>query len=520
MYCSSYQGHAYMVDERRTDEEFRVSLSEEDDILKDMEHLQFILLTGEAGDGKSHLLRSLHDRLVEHQFQIYQDFSALPEESRAAGMGKQQVTGKKEVIKTIAEIMDGSSDKRIIIAANVGIFTKSVLMYDEALLDALNHKNERVKIINFEKRNLADDREVFRRIVESFYEYDGKQCPDKECKQCTCCAYKENIDFLRSPRGVESVRVLCDTVFLMGNHITFRELLSLLAHLVTMGEGCKERREREPSESNRYANIFNLKKDKILQKISRMDPAFKKSGTFGLEEKYSDLDEYKMKMRLRFFEAQDNKYELLAVDYLSEFREALRCFDREPYVASEMIQDGVLYQIKRGIGRLTRRGQSDLSMKVADTPSMLGDDIQTEFELGTIDIIWHRYDLDFNRLEKDAGKMRNQNCFGMSYVYPADEENGDMLEKITLMIDYKLFRYLMMADEYFYLSHNSKSIEEYTINTFFRKILRKKEGAYEKMLVKFVSQEESRYCNFSLSIQELNRILYKGKKVIKLKREG
>lgn len=80
---------------------------------------------------------------------------------------------------------------------------------------------------------------------------------------------------------------------------------------------------------------------------------------------------------------------------------------------------------------------------------MLGDDIQTEFELGTIDIIWHRYDLDFNRLEKDAGKMRNQNCFGMSYVYPADEENGDMLEKITLMIDYKLFRYLMMADEYF-----------------------------------------------------------------------
>ena len=40
------------------------------------------------------------------------------------------------------------------------------------------------------------------------------------------------------------------------------------------------------------------------------------------------------------------------------------------------------------------------------------------------------------------------------------------------------------------------------------------------MLVKFVIQEESRYCNFSLSIQEMNRILYKGKKVIKLKREG
>lgn len=518
MYCSSYQGHSYMVDERRTDEEFRVELPEEKEILKDLGHLQFILLTGEAGDGKSHLLRSLHKQLVEYGFQIYQDFSALPEESRAAGADGQPMAGKKEIVHTIAEILDGNSDKRIIIAANVGIFTKSVLMYDEALLDTLNHRDERVRIINFEKRNLADDREVFSRIVEAFYEYDGKECPDKSCGHCTRCAYKENIDFLCSPPGVESIRVLCDTVFLMGSHITFRELLSLLAHLVTMGEGCEERREWDPCESDGFEHIFSLKNDKILQKISRMDPAFKKSGTFDLEERCKDLAEYKKEKRLRFFEAEDNKYQFLAVDYLSQFQEALHCFDREPYVASEMIKDGILYQVKRGIGRLTRRGQSDLSMKVADTPSMLGDDIQTEFELGIIDMIWHRYGLDFNQLEEDDGDMRNQNCFGMSYVYPA--EDGKILEKITLMIDYKLFRYLMMADEYFYLSHNSKSIEEYTINTFFRKILKKKEGAYEKMLVKFVNQEETRYCNFSLGIQEMNRILYKGKKVIKLKREG
>lgn len=520
MYCSSYQGHAYMVDERRTDEAFRVALPEEEEILEDLEHLQFILLTGEAGDGKSHLLRSLHEKLEEHQFQIYQDFSALPEESRAVGGHGQQETGKKEVIKTIAEILDGNSGKRIIIAANVGIFTKSVLMYDEGLLDALNKKNEKVKIINFEKRNLADDRKVFRNIVELFYEYDGKECPEQDCVYRKCCTYQKNIDFLCTSLGVESIRVLCDTIFLTGNHITFRELLSLLAHLVTMGEGCDVRRECSCSESDSFQNIFSLKKDKILQKISQMDPAFKKSANFELEEQCENIHTYRMQKRLRFFEEENNKYQLLAVDYLSEFQKALHDFETEPYTASEMIQDGVLYQIKRGIGRLTRRGQSDLAMKVADTPSMLGDDIQTEFDLGTIDIIWHRYDLDFNKLEEDIRKIRNQNCFGMSYVYPVEEENGDMLEKITLMIDYKLFRYLMMADEYFYLSHNSKSIEEYTINTFFRKILKKKEGAYEKMLVKFVNQEENRYCNFSLSIQEMNRILYRGRKVIKLKREG
>ena len=196
----------------------------------------------------------------------------------------------------------------------------------------------------------------------------------------------------------------------------------------------------------------------------------------------------------------------------------LHDFDETPYIASEMIQDGVLYQLKRGIGRLTRRGESNLALKVADTPSILGDDIQTEFELGNMDIIWHRYGLDFNRLDEKPDE-KEHNCFEMSYVYPVDEKE-DELAKITMVIDYRLFRYLMMADEYYYLSHNSKSIEEYTINTFFRKILKKKQGAYEKMLVKFVDEKRNRYCNFSLNLQEMNRILYRGKKVIKLKKES
>lgn len=523
-YCSSYQGHSYMVDERRTDEAFRVVLPEEAEIIENLDHLQFILLTGEAGDGKSHLLRSIDRQLTEHHFRIYPDFSALPEENKISPSDHRQGTGKKEIIQTIADIVEGKSDQRIIIAANVGIFTKSVLMYHEKLLDLLNHKTRKVKIINFEQRNLVDDREVFQQIVESFYAYDGKECQDADCKQCGCCTYKQNIDFLNSPSGVESIRVLCDTIFLMGNHITFREVLSLLAHLVTLGEGCDERKERECSEDDRFENVFRLTSDKILQTISRMDPSFKRDGTevWDTDEKklYENIANCRREKRLNFFKESGNKYKLLAVDYLSEFQEALHCFDDEPFIASEMIQEGVLYRLKRGIGRLTRRGQSDLAMKIADTPSMLGDDIQTEFELGNIDIIWHRFDLDFNSLDAKTPEKVNQNCFGMSYVYPSEEGKGDILEKITLMIDYRLFRYLMMADEFYYLSHNSKSIEEYTINTFFRKILKKKKGAYEKMLVKFTDQEENEYCNFSLGLQEMNRVLYRGRKVIKLKREG
>ena len=324
-YCSSYQGHSYMVDERRIDETFRVVLSEETEIIENLEHLHFILLTGEAGDGKSHLLRSLGQRLSDYRFQIYQDFSALPEEKRAMPIDDRQEPGKKELIKLIADIIEGKSEQRIIIAANVGIFTKSVLMYHEQLLDMLNKKNDRVKIINFEKRNLADDRDAFQQIVESFYAYDGKECQDNECKQCRHCAYEKNIDFLKSTSGIESIRVLCNTIFLMGSHITFRELLSLLAHLVTLGEGCSARREWEYSEKDGFENIFTLTEDKILHKISGMDPAFKRDSFTGdgaqREIIYKDIESCCQEKRLRFFNAENDKYRFLSVDYLSEFRE-------------------------------------------------------------------------------------------------------------------------------------------------------------------------------------------------------
>ena len=345
----------------------------------------------------------------------------------------------------------------------------------------------------------------------------GEMCINGNCPYCQCCPYKNNIDFLSSPEGIESIRILCDTVFLMGNHITFRELLSLLAHMVTLGESCEERMARERKGDYGYQNIFELTKDKVLQKISRMDPAYKNDMIADAKIHYRNVEDCKREKRLRFFH-EKNKYRFLAVDYLSAFQTVLHDFEETPYIASEMIQDGVLYQLKRGIGRLTRRGESNLALKVADTPSMLGDDIQTEFELGNMDIIWHQYGLDFNRLDEKL-EEKEQNCFEMSYVYPVDGKEEE-LSRITMVIDYRLFRYLMMADEYYYLSHNSKSIEEYTINTFFRKILKKRQGAYEKMLVKFVDQKRNRYCNFSLNLQEMNRILYRGKKVIKLKKES
>lgn len=497
-FCSLYQGHTYMMDERRQNQSFLVSLPEEKIIREEIGNLQFILLTGEAGDGKSRLLRSLDDILKKHEFDIYPDFSAMAEAE------------KSQVLQMISDIIDGNSEKHIIIAANIGIFTKSVLQYEKELLEKLNKEKGKIRIFNFEKRNLAKDKKIFSEIVTGFLQYDGKICPEcKECGQCTC---RDNLEFLLTEQGIESLRVLCDTFYLIGEHITFRELLSLLAYMVTFGEDC-ESRKRNPDGCYSYESVFSKSDDRVLQNISRMDPALKKFSVSG----YQTVEEYIKKKREFFFKTMDNKYELLNIDYLSEFQKIIHYFTETPFVDSSSVQDGDLYSLKRGLGRLTRKGESDLGMTVADTPVMLGNEIQTEFELGNIDIIWHRYGLDFNHLEDNTLKEECYNHFCMSYVY--NGENGK-LKSITMVIDYRLFKYLMLANDYFYLSHSSKSIEEYTINTFFRKILKTRKGVYGKMMVKFTDQKKEETCNFSLSLQERNRLLFPGEKIVKLKKEG
>lgn len=105
-------------------------------------------------------------------------------------------------------------------------------------------------------------------------------------------------------------------------------------------------------------------------------------------------------------------------------------------------------------------------MTVVDTPAMLGDKIQTEFELGNMDIVWNRYGLDFNNLNEKKIKEESRNRFCMSYIY---NDSKGQIKSITMVIDYRLFRYLMMANDYYYLGHSNQSVEEYTINTFLEK---------------------------------------------------
>lgn len=80
-YCGGYEGHSFMMDERNVDH-FNIILPQEKEIRERISGLKFILLTGEAGDGKTRLLRNLNDVLQEQGFQICMDFSAVNDDEK------------------------------------------------------------------------------------------------------------------------------------------------------------------------------------------------------------------------------------------------------------------------------------------------------------------------------------------------------------------------------------------------------------------------------------------------------
>lgn len=489
-YCGHYQSHGFMMDERNTDIEFNISMPEEEKIRNNIKKLQVILLTGEAGDGKTRIVRNTRNILEQNKFtMICEDFSALSEEE------------KKNLINKLSEILEGKLDDKIIVLANVGAFTQAVIRYNASLMDKLTSDTEKVYVCNFENRNLAEDEYVFNEIVEGFLlgdkpEEEITQCSHKDCPCYEQCIYKTNMKKILSGPGTEAIRTICNTIYLTGGHITFRELLSLLAYMVTFGLDCTELqeyyRQDKDLEQLKYYNVFENSDDILLDKISCMDPAMKRGKC---PEYITTKKAYRKYRRQQFFEPGVDKYAMLNVDYLVEFNQVLRYMDKPPY-HYDTIQDNnvILQKLKKGINKMSNQGKGDRGLIITDTPFILGNQIRTEFMLmQDMNMIWHRYDMQMGAKTMDLKKEWNK--FYLSYVIKEDRT------LISLLIDYSQFRYLMACSEDYYMNRNELTVEEYAVNTFYRKILQKKEQAYDSIVIRF-NDKTDQLCDFSLTVHE------------------
>lgn len=515
-YCGQYQSHSFMIDERNQDDGFDICMPEEKEIRAKIENLNIILLTGEAGDGKSRLLRNLRLTLMEHGFaEPCSDFSALSEEDKII------------LIKRMRAVLDGESDEKLFILANIGIFTQAVLQTDMRMMEQLTDSREDVFVCNFENRNLAENVEIFRKIIRDFLHYDDDTQGCEKCQWAKHCAYKENIDMILTEQGTDAIRTICNAIYLMGGHVTFRELLSLLAYMVSFGEDCVERQQFQDDllsmdedawDKILYYNVFEKNNDILLNKISCMDPSKKR------EERdlcntvqISGKKDYIRWRRKNFFQYEGDKYQLLNVDYLVDFYEVLEYMNQPPYnYDTAHDKNPELQALKMGIKKMENRGKDDMGLVVTDTPLIFDNQIRTEFMImQDMSMIWHRYDMQIGKRAEKSERMWNK--FYLSYLLKGDN-NGDK-KLISLLIDYKQFKYLMMCSKDYFMNKNELSVEEYAVNTFYRKILQESKQAYDAIVIRF-DENVDLVCDFSLMRHTSEDIFAEEQRtMIRIKRE-
>ena len=126
-------------------------------------------------------------------------------------------------------------------------------------------------------------------------------------------------------------------------------------------------------------------------------------------------------------------------------------------------------------------------------------------------MIWHRYDIQPGKKNERSSRLWNK--FYLSYVSKKDRK------LISLLMDYRQFRYLMLCNDDYFLNRNELTMEEYAVNTFYRKILQERGEAYESVIVRFEDNTREQ-CDFSLLVHESDDIFSDEKsRSIRIRRE-
>jgi hypothetical protein len=286
-----------------------------------------IILTGDAGHGKTHLCRRLledllgyeedharslinekcsGDVVIKHKdttssargLRIFKDFSELPIAEASSRLEKLQ--GEQDAVTLICA--NEGKLRAVLEGADEGSFSYKVLSeFNSSFRDGLASRSGKIHIINLNFQSIAADGDERSLVIEALHQWTSgtrwRTC--NECEARSGCPILANQKMLCSPPvGISEIRrdnleTILSTTERLGTIVTIREMLMLLAYLLTSGLNCKEvHRATQKGKGGwqhhhaYYNNLFvlppNLTPDKLsripaLLDISRLDPGLRAS---------------------------------------------------------------------------------------------------------------------------------------------------------------------------------------------------------------------------------------------------
>lgn len=512
--------------EERNQDQFHIDLPVQDEVEAQIEiGIPVIILTGEAGEGKTHIVKRLIQKYGQAPdgtvagYRLVEDFSALGAEE------------KRTVIQSIRDVIKNepsSMTPHYLIAANIGILMRTIMKIDKTLIRYLSDTASQsiVRSFNFESRNLAEDEKVFSDLVEAFYKCDTVDCNNTSCKLQGECPFVNNFKELSKSQAIKSIRILCDSIFLMGGHITLRELLSFLASLVTSGYDCESIAllDKEQREMLHYTNIFDKRDGVILDKIAPLDPSNESSpDDYQLFKSLKSIAAFKREKRCRFFQNTSSTYKSLPVPYLQEYKDIIDRINHEPYYFDITMETGSEFgKLKKGFVRLLDPQETNLQISFFAIPKPVEKRIKTQFmiDFNKLTMIWHHPQWKPNFVDHEIELPTSIKEFSLSVLCEGDksQEENEEICLITQKINFDLYRQICLARDQYVLPQLASALNKYGLQQFFMKILMLYPEFSEKVNIIFDSSKA--LCNFEMSFYRQSRALLKSqqKKVVLIKK--
>ena len=234
-----YRGRSAFADMIDFDllQHIHVKTSVDEAILKNLSEGRDVILTGNPGDGKTHLVRVLRD-----------DFSRLPipphVELDASCLSNEEIleswniaikNGRPFVLAinaaVLASLAEQYPDNNRIVSAFKQLI--GAMKYS----DTVTEHNEKIVVYDLSKREVLSADIIARAISKITDEQHYATCA--ECQLKNNCEAVTNKRLLNEPLFQERLNIVLSRVALNGYHATLRELLSFLSYLIFGDRSCE-----------------------------------------------------------------------------------------------------------------------------------------------------------------------------------------------------------------------------------------------------------------------------------------
>jgi energy-coupling factor transporter ATP-binding protein EcfA2 len=231
-----------------------------------IEKKKFILLTGNPGDGKTHLIRSLKDLLDKHNIFVEYDFNEVKDYEQFLTDLNNAIKDDRPCIIAVNEyplisMLDELGDRFPYYHQILELRDNSIMYNNEIAIDSGSSK---VVIIDLNNRNLLQ-KDVLKTSLNKLISLSNI------CDGCNInkkCDVPYNINALTNATVQERLFELMSMLGNTGTHVVMRDILGFFSYIITAGVTCERRIDQEYM----YYNLIFDGNNELFRSLKQFDP--------------------------------------------------------------------------------------------------------------------------------------------------------------------------------------------------------------------------------------------------------